>query len=260
MKSEDHFEIRAQAVAVAQPAAAGCRQTLQARPGARCRGGRPPVAGDWHPGPDDLIQSPAVKVALDRLVAGALLALSSPLSLAIVAAELVDGALSAGDRGPVLYSETRVSQGRAFTLHKFRILKTSAIAEIEAGAVPKAVENRPGTLTQVGRVLKKTGLDELPQLVNVLRGDMSLVGPRPKPLAEYEAGIAEGDYRRTVVRAGLTGPAQLLKGTVRTVDDDRAVDLAYLRMLRSGSQLQVLRTDLRLLGSTVRLMLKMTGE
>ena len=217
-------------------------------------------ASGWAPGADDKVSPPAAKIVLDRTIATACLLVTLPAWLSIIALEALDARVFEEDSGPVWYSEIRVSQGRPFRLYKFRILKESAVAEVEAGAVPKEVENRAGTLTRVGKLLKKTGLDELPQLVNVLRGEMSLVGPRPKPTAEYLAGVAEGDYRRTVARAGMTGLAQLLKGTERRDGDDRERDLTYLRTLRFGSQLDVLRTDLAVLARTVRLVVKMTGE
>lgn len=214
------------------------------------------------PGPDDRVEVGPAKRALDVALSLALLVLTSPVSLVIAAGEAIDSMLSAEDRGPVVYRETRVSQGVPFTLYKFRILKVRAIVEQigEQGLAPKTVENRPENVTAMGRFLKKTGLDELPQFFNILRGDMSFVGPRPKPVTEYEAEVAKGVWRRKVIRAGLTGPAQLLKGTVRTAEDDLAADLAYIAEARDASQWRRLRTDLVVLWRTLRLMLKMTGE
>ncbi len=217
---------------------------------------------DWVPGPDDRVAVPFSKRALDICLSLLLLLLAMPLAILVWPANVVAGLVWRQDRGPLLHTETRVSQGSPFTLFKFRILTTRAIEEDirERGARPKDVENRPQNVTHLGRLLKKTGLDETPQLLNVLQGDMSLVGPRPKPVPEYEEGVAEGDWRRTAARAGLTGPAQLLKGTHRTLEDDRRVDLDYLRRLREASQMEALALDLGVLARTVRLMLKMTGE
>lgn len=221
-------------------------------------------AGDdlWIPGPQDVVRVQASKRALDVVLSALLLLASVPFGLLVLLGMLVDALVRAEDRGPVTYTETRVSQGRPFRLHKFRILKVRAIEEeiVGRGDIPKTVENRAENLTAMGRFLKKTGLDEVPQFYNILRGDMSLVGPRPKPVPEYETGVAEGDWRRTVARAGLTGPAQLLKGSVRTPDDDRLADLEYLRRMRGAGQLEALAIDLGILWRTIGLMLKMTGE
>lgn len=207
------------------------------------------------------VRLPWQKVAYDKLLAALLLVLTSPLLLLIALAELVDAALVPADRGSVVYAETRVSEGRPFTLRKFRILRREAIRRIrEESAVPKAMENEPGNLTAVGRVLKRTGLDELPQFVSVLAGDMSLFGPRPKPTAEYEQGIARGETHRTVMRAGLSGPGQLLKGTERAPGDDVAADVRYVEFVRSSGGWAVLAEDLRMTWRTLRLMLRMTGE
>lgn len=210
---------------------------------------------------DAPVRLPWQKRALDGAVASIALVTCSPLLLAIVIAELLGSALVPADRGGVLHRETRVSAGRPFPLRKFRILRAGAIRRIrEEGAVPKDVENEPGNLTAVGRALKRTGLDELPQFVCVLVGEMTLVGPRPKPVAEYEAGVAEGLRHRTVMRAGLTGPAQLLKGTEYDATDAVLADLRYIDLVRESSGWRVLREDVRLLGRTVLHMFKLTGE
>lgn len=208
------------------------------------------------------VRLPPAKIVLDKLLSGLLLVLTLPVSLLIVAAELLDAALTPEDRGPLLHNEMRVSQGKPFKLHKFRIIKVAALRRDleERGLTPKEVENAPCNLTRVGKILKKTGLDELPQLVNVLLGDMSLVGPRPKPVPEYEAEVSRGIYRRKVIRAGLTGPVQVMKGTERTGDEELAADDAYIAVHRTGSTRRVLATDLAILARTVKVLLKMPGE
>lgn len=210
----------------------------------------------------DPVRLPWQKLAFDKAFALAALLVTSPLLLVIVLAEALDALLVPADRGAVFYSETRISAGRPFRLAKFRILRAPAIARIrDEGAVPKAMENEPGNLTAVGHVLKRAGLDELPQLLAVLGGAMSLVGPRPKPTAEYEdERAATGSNRRAVIRAGLTGPAQLLKGTERTVADELLADLRYNDLVRRAGGWRVLAEDLRLTWSTVLLMLRITGE
>ncbi len=137
------------------------------------------------------------KRAADLVVAGAGLVMASPV-LAVCAA-----AVKLGDGGPVLFRQTRVGlRGRPF-----RILKLRSMRVRSAGAeVTSAGDSR---VTGVGRVLRATKLDELPQLVNVVAGDMSLVGPRPE-VPRYVAAWSDEDRELVLsVRPGITDPASL---------------------------------------------------
>ena len=137
-----------------------------------------------------MVPYPLPKQILDRTVAAALLVATAPLFAGGCLAMGADMALSRRDRGPWLYRERRISRGREFDLLKFRTLRREAL-EGQAGHESHArlLEADPENLTWAGRVLLKPWyLDELPQLVNVLRGDMSLVGPRPWPASMVVAG------------------------------------------------------------------------
>jgi lipopolysaccharide/colanic/teichoic acid biosynthesis glycosyltransferase len=135
--------------------------------------------------------------ALDVTVAAFLLAVTAPLLLVLAAAVAVTS------RGPVLYTSERVGRGgEAFRLRKLRTMRTGA----SGAAVTRAGDPR---VTAVGRVLRAAKLDELPQLWNVLRGDMSLVGPRPED-PRYVADYTPAQRRVLAVRPGLTSPATIL--------------------------------------------------
>ncbi len=187
------------------------------------------------------------KRALDLIVAGGLLLLLLPLLLVALAAFALDTLLAPKDRGPLLYRETRVSRGRAFELLKFRTLR--AVALDRAAGHARLLEADAANLTWVGRrLLKPWYLDEVPQLLNVLRGDISLVGPRPWPPELVDRQVAEGLTYRNELTAGLTGPAQVTKGSGRRFAD---LDLDYLERVRTLSSWALVRYDLEILRRTV---------
>ena len=159
------------------------------------------------------------------------------------------------DRGPLFYREPRVSAGRPFGLLKFRTVRRDVLAHANGHVRP--YEADVANLTWAGRrVLKPVYLDELPQLVNVLRGDMSLVGPRPWPDELVERQVARGVEYRLRVPAGWTGAAQVSKGLDVQFEQ---LDLDYVALLENGSAWDVVRRDLGLLGNTVRTMLRGEG-
>ena len=137
--------------------------------------------------------------AADVAIAGTALLVASPvLGLAALAVKL-------GDRGPVLYRQTRVGRdGVDFELLKLRTMIVGA-EKIGAGF---AVDEGDPRITRVGRILRKLSLDELPQLWNVVRGDMSVIGPRPTLRYQVER-YTPRQRRRLEVKPGITGWAQV---------------------------------------------------
>ncbi len=170
----------------------------------------------------------ALKRAFDLVGATVLLVLLSPLLLAIVIAVRISS------RGPVLFHSMRRGIGqRPFACLKFRTMYSDAEvlqSELEAlneanGALFK-IRDDP-RLTPVGRILRRFSLDELPQLVNVLRGDMSLVGPRPLPERDYEM-LEDWHRKRYLVLPGLTGLWQVSGRAELDFDDLVRLDFIYL--------------------------------
>lgn len=207
------------------------------------------------------VELPLTKLVFDKFFALMLLILSIPFDLLIVIVGKADGLLHPENRGPIFYHEVRITEGRPFNLYKFRILKMTAIEEIRITTrTPKSVENTPGNLTNIGKVLKKLGIDEIPQFYSILRGDMSLIGPRPRPVPEYEQEIRDGHLQRRVIRAGLSGPAQLMKGTVRSFEDEVEANENYIVAVRRGPGWRVLLLDLKYVLGTMHLLCKLTGE
>jgi exopolysaccharide biosynthesis polyprenyl glycosylphosphotransferase len=143
--------------------------------------------------------------------------------------------------GPVLYSQTRVGKdGNPFTIYKFRSMRIDA--EAMSGAV-WSTQNDP-RVTPVGRFIRRTRIDELPQLWNVLRGDMSFVGPRPERpefIAELSRQIPYYGQRH-VVRPGLTGWAQVRHGYGATIADAQEklqYDLFYIKHMSFAFDLYI---------------------
>ncbi len=202
------------------------------------------------------VSAPKAKRALDVGVSATLLVVLAPVWAAVLGAIGLDMARCPRDRGRVLYRERRVSRGREFDLLKFRTLREAVLAEA-AGHV-RPFEAVPENLTWAGRrLLKPWYLDELPQLWNILRGQMSLVGPRPWPPSMVAAQAAQGlDYRLRVV-PGWTGPAQVSKG--RRGISFTELDLAYVERLESVGGWSLVRGDLRVLRETLRTMARGEG-
>ena len=143
------------------------------------------------------------------------------------------------DRGPVVYRQQRVGRdGKLFDLIKFRTMVPDA--ESETGPIWEQEEDP--RITRIGRVLRSTRLDELPQLVNVLRGEMSLVGPRPeRPELVMEFAVPNPMYRvREAVKPGITGLAQIL-GQYHTAPESKLrFDLRYMAGWRPARDLLLL--------------------
>ena len=177
---------------------------------------------------------PRAKRTLDLLVAGSLLVVLLPvIAIVLLVAFGRCNWLQAG--------------GRTFALLKFRTLRRDVLQRAAGHARPHEATGE--NLTWVGRrVLKPWYVDELPQLLNVLRGDISLVGPRPWPPHMVERQRAEGLTYRDEVTAGLTGPAQVSKGSERPFAD---LDLVYVEHIRTLSSWGLLRYDLEILLRTV---------
>jgi sugar transferase (PEP-CTERM system associated) len=165
-----------------------------------------------------------LKRILDLLIATAGLVLAAPLMLLTAVAIALDS------RGPILYRQVRAGElGRPFTLYKFRSMRLDA----ERLGARFAEENDP-RITRVGRFIRKTRLDELPQLYNVLRGEMSMVGPRPERPVFIEQLDSQVPYfkQRLYVKPGVTGHAQVRCRYGATAEDHLEklqFDLYYIK-------------------------------
>jgi lipopolysaccharide/colanic/teichoic acid biosynthesis glycosyltransferase len=157
---------------------------------------------------------------------------------------------------PVLYRGQRVGRGGSFyTMLKFRTLRPGAEERLGPFLGPELVEKTREERTRIGGWLRATQLDELPQLWNVLRGDMSLVGPRPiRPIFfEQLASELPAYWQRLVVRPGLTGFAQVRRGYETSMAEKLAHDLEWIADRSIGLYLRTLgATGWRVLRQSVR--------
>ena len=203
--------------------------------------------------------------ALNIVVATVGLIVAFPLMLLIAAL------IKLTSRGPVLFTQTRVGLdrralsgaggntrrhtdlgGTPFTMYKFRTMRPADETTSETWAQPE-----DGRVTALGQVLRKFRLDELPQLFNVLKGDMNIVGPRPEQptIFVYLREQIEGYQRRQRVRPGITGWAQINQGYDTSVDDVRRKVRYDLEYIRRQSALE----DLRIMARTLPVMLRRRG-
>jgi len=208
----------------------------------------PPPAGRAAESPRDAGGRRGLRRAADILLACAGLALAAPLMAALAAAVKLDSP------GPVFYGQLRLGwRGRPFRMWKFRSMAHTR-------GEPPARWTRPGDprITRAGRWMRKARLDELPQLWNVLKGEMSLIGPRPEqaPIARELARLAPSYALRHSVRPGITGWAQVNNGYCATCKDSLAkldYDLYYI-------QHRSLALDFQILARTVIVVLTGRGS
>ena len=153
------------------------------------------------------------------------------LLIALPLLGLISAALMLTSGRPLFYRGQRVGRdGRIFEMLKFRTLRRGAEERLGPYLGPELVERTQAETTQLGRRLRATQLDELPQLWNILRGDMSFVGPRPIRPRFFEQLAAElpAYWQRLVVRPGLTGFAQVRRGYETSMAEKLAHDLEWI--------------------------------
>jgi lipopolysaccharide/colanic/teichoic acid biosynthesis glycosyltransferase len=181
-----------------------------------------------------------MKRAMDIVVSGLLLVRISPILLLASLAILIDSGR------PVFFRQRRAGKdGESFTMLKFRTMVADAeerlgeLIDLSKLAEPAFKIPDDPRVTRVGKFLRRTSIDELPQLINVLRGQMSLVGPRP----EEEAVVALYDERqrgRLAIKPGLTGPMQVYGRSDLTFEERLAMERDYLDNLSLLTDLQIL--------------------
>jgi lipopolysaccharide/colanic/teichoic acid biosynthesis glycosyltransferase len=194
----------------------------------------------------------ALKRALDVAVSAALLVLLSPILVAIAIWVALDSS------GSAFFSQRRAGRhGRPFVMWKFRTMQADAEAQLPTlvplGELPEPVFKLRSDprITRAGRVLRRWSLDELPQLWNVLRGEMSLVGPRPEQVELVER-YSQDELVRVAVKPGMTGPMQVAGRGELLLKERVAIDRAYIESMS-------LSRDLRILAQTLAAVIRARG-
>lgn len=183
------------------------------------------------------------KAATDFVLAVIALIVFAPLLLVVALAIMLDS------RGPVLFRQRRTGlDGKMFHIYKFRSMHV-----LEDGGEIRHASRGDHRVTRVGAVLRRTSIDELPQLLNVVKGDMSLVGPRPHAVAhdQFYSSLVEGYAGRFRAKPGITGLAQVegRRGEIQNIADMRARVALDQKYIDEWS----FSTDLAILARTVRL-------
>lgn len=199
-----------------------------------------------------------VKDVADKILALALVLILSPIILLIVIALIIEKLIIKDVERNVFYREKRVSLGKDFYLLKFRTIRKSVLQrERQQGhKAIKGLEQDPQSITPVGKIIHKIYLDEIPQLFDVIKGDMSMVGPRPLEKTDYLTVLKKGETCKSLIKPGLTGLVQIHKGTKKA---SFLSDYEYIYKYMTYGKFRLLLFDLKILLQTVIKVLKAEG-
>ena len=209
----------------------------------------------------ETVPYPLLKWGTDKLLSLLLILIFTPVWIFIVFSMLISMALFPADRGSLFYREKRITRGREFDILKFRVLRKDVLLQVQKeGKYSRLYEGDSSKLTWAGRcLLKKWYFDELPQLFNIVKGDMSLVGPRPLVVAEVNELLKQGIMYRDFILAGWTGPVQVEVKGETLQKKSTELDLEYLDRCRNWSSWQLWWYDISVLYQTIQIILSGKG-
>jgi lipopolysaccharide/colanic/teichoic acid biosynthesis glycosyltransferase len=207
-----------------------------------------------------------IKYLLDRILAWVLLIILGPFILLVVFLIKVEGFLKPNHSGPAFCREPRVSEGRVIQMLKFRTVTTAHLYWIRKEPESRSVSYPTKNRTRVGKIIMNSYLDELPQLWNIARGEMSFVGPRPDSLQMHEKTVQDGFIYRNYLRGGLLGITQACKSNekykrlfqelARQYTDRKAfphmLDEFYLKWIIKNPPSKILLLDIFVIRKSLR--------
>lgn len=209
----------------------------------------------------DSVPTHPMKRLFDISVSFSLLVLLLPLSTFFLILIFLEHCIRLRPCDPLFYSEVRWSEGKQFALFKFNIFKQDVIDGMRARSefIHTKTLERNGSLLMVGWVLKQIYLDELPQLWNVLIGDMSIVGPRPVN-AEVHAKLASHDMcDKDRIRAGMTGHYQATHKLERSGGSQESLDHYYIEFCAHNSWYRIILLDVHIMFRTLKVLILARG-
>jgi len=201
------------------------------------------------------------KLFFDMSFALIFLVFSLPIIILLKFFFIIEGILIAENKGPMFFSYNAVSQGKVFPKYKIRLIKTQYIEPEGAKRgdwIAYAAEWNDESRTYVGAFVKKFYLDEIPQFWNVLRGDMSIVGPRPLAVIHYERDLAQGNVTRKLLKGGLLGLGHIMKG--KPEFGNPVYEYEYIDQYIKRSELGLFLLDLKIIWRGAILILKGGGH
>lgn len=202
-----------------------------------------------------------IKRLFDVCVSSFLLILLCPLSIFFIILIFLEHCIRLRPFDPLFYSEVRWSEGKQFALFKFNIFRQDIIDKMQARnefIFTKSLE-RDGSLIKIGWILKQIYLDELPQLWNVLIGDMSVVGPRPVNTRVHELLTTNGFCDKDRIRAGMTGHYQATHKLERSGGSQESLDHYYIEFCAHNSWYRIILLDMHIMFRTLKVLILARG-
>ncbi len=208
-----------------------------------------------------VVQDRLFKFLFDKFVAIFLLILAAPILLLIKIAYVIEGLVIKENSGPIFFYYNSVSAGKIFPKYKIRVIKTKFIdskAAKRGDWRAYSAEWNSESRTYTGMFVKNFYLDELPQFYNVLKGDISIVGPRPLSVLHYKRDVAQGNIVRKILKGGLLGLGHINKGTKEL--GNPIFEYEYLNQYLNRSSFGLFCLDLWIIYKGIMIVIKGGGH
>lgn len=206
------------------------------------------------------MKEPFLKRLFDITFSLILFLITLPLFFCILIAIVLEHLLCGDFFASLFYTEPRISQGKLFHLVKFNIFRPKFLKKVKREGVTvhsKELERRSGSMAFVGKIIKKIYLDELPQLYSIIKGDLSVVGPRPVHVSVYKKRLEKGDFTKSIIKAGLTGNFQSQKGLTNKTDQE--LDQEYIDFCKMNPGWKIVLYDIKIILRTIKVLIRAQG-